>query len=334
MSVFVPEGTPAFPFRVNPRATEANPLRFGRIEGEPIEEYHKAPVLSKTKADIFFQSPRLFQGRFITGEFPPEPPTDALIIGGALDALALEGEPEFNRRYCVLPEGCPRRPTAAQLAKEKKTPAAIRSITFWDAWDAENKGKVGLDAEQFELVQTMATKLGENKEFAAFRSIAKSQITYRLRGDKFAVQCRPDLIDEKGSPLTNGRPAILDLKTVRELPADDPDALRRHIADFGYHRSAFWYRDVVSLANRWGDFRPPFYLGLIEKKEPYAVLVREVDAISIEIAEIEIREALQRLEKCIAENVWPESWEEPWAPTGLPEYYIRNALKKTDVRTI
>lgn len=343
MSVFVPEGVPAFPFRVQPRAGEANPVRFGRLVDEPIEDYHAAPVLSKTKIDTFRRSPRYFQGLYITGEFEREE-TAALRFGSALDALAIEGQAEFERRFAVVPDDAPRRPTVKQRAMfapgatRKPTPAAARSVAFWDAFDQANKGKTALTEEEADLARLLAEKLAANETFAALRQGCLAQITYRLRGDRFAVQVRPDLINEtgKGPPekLARGAPYIIDVKTISELPQDEPDFLPRHVAEFGYHRGAYLYPEMVSAINRWGDFRPQFILALIEKKEPYAVMVKPVDGLAAEIGEVEIREAMDRLGRCLETNTWPETWEEPMTPVSLPQYYIRRGLESSEVRTI
>lgn len=339
----VPEGTPAFPFRLRPSESELNPIRFGRLTDEPIDAYHAAPVLSKTKLDDFRRSPRYFQGLYITGEYEKER-TEALLMGGALDALAIEGEAAFFSRYAIVASDAPRRPTRKQLtmfgpeAKRKPTPAAVRSKTFWDTFDAANEGKEALTQEQADDVKLWAEKLNANETFAALRASCLTQVTYRLRGDKFAVQVRPDLIDEKGtdSPkeLTRGLPFILDVKTVRELPQDDPEFLPRHVAEFGYHRGAFMYPEIVAKVNRWGDFRPQFILALIEKAEPNAVMVKPVDAISTEIGEVEVLEAMMRLDRCLTDNIWPETWETPMTPVGLPGWYVRRTLENSPVRSV
>ena len=339
MSVFVPEGMPAFPFRVQPGMNEGNPVRFGRLTDEPIDAYHAAPVLSKSKIDVFRESPRLFQGRYLTGEFDLPEPTEALVMGNAVDALAIEGEDAFLARHAIIPIEAPRRPTKKQRAALKPTPAALKSIAFWDAFDAANKGKTAITQEDADFAKLLADKLNANETFAALKAGNLTQVTYRMRGDRFAVQVRPDLINEdgKGVPAalnTRGLPYILDVKTIRALPQDDPGFLPAHIAEFGYHRGSFLYPEVVSLVNRWGDFRPQFVLALVEKQEPYAVMVKPVDAISTEIGEVEIREAMMRMETCIDTGIWPETWEEPMEPATLPGWYIRRALENSEVRTV
>mgnify|MGYP001573056054 CR=1 FL=1 len=88
---------------------------YGRIVGEEIERYHSCSAISRTKLMVFRQSPRQYWKDFVAKTVPKPEPTEALIIGQAVDTLALEGQEEFSRRFVSLPEGAPRRPTSRQL---------------------------------------------------------------------------------------------------------------------------------------------------------------------------------------------------------------------------
>lgn len=307
------------------------PPRFGKIEDEPIEVYHGGNAVSKTRIDIFRHSPRLYWKRFVAKLVPKDPPGEALIIGSAVDALALEGPHEFARRFVVAPSGAPRRPSSRQINAKKPSDETIVAIDFWRAFDAQNVGKMPLDGDQLALVNRMADALHSNAEFAALRAVAQSQVTFRLKGKRFAVQCRPDLWCEDGTELTDGMPAIVDLKTIQELPEDDPDHLPRHIAKFGYHRGAHLYREITSNVMRYRDeYRPPFVLCFVEKQEPHAVICRVVDEVALGIGERECQEALERMNGCYERDVWPESWGAPLAPVSLPQYYIRRSLENAE----
>ena len=306
---------------------EPNAFKFGKIVGEPVDAYHACSALSKTKLDVFRDSPLLFKKRFITRELSSEK-TDALIVGGAVDTLALEGQKEFNSRYAIEPDDSPRRPTKAQIAALKKSPAALESIDYWTRYDAENKGKDVLTDKQFALVKRCADALHANETFARFMQFGESQVTFRIPGHRFALQCRPDRWLEEGCDLTDGMPCIVDVKTIAELPADNPDHLARHIGNFGYHRGAYLYPEIVSTVLKYkSGYRPPFILALVEKREPHAVLIRVVDQVAIDVGEREVSESLDRLKKCLADNFWPESWEAPMSPVSLTSYYVRKSAE-------
>jgi hypothetical protein len=312
--------------------TETAPLQYGRIANEPIESYHSSGCVSKTRIDTFRRSPRLFQKLHITHELTKDEPSEALILGSGIDALALDGPDEFNRRFAAIPADAPKRPTKAQLNAKKPSPASEDAMAWWDEWTCRTHGKQTLSAEQMEIVNRCAEALQANEVFSTFRRTSVPQLTFRLAGDLFPVQCRPDLWCEEGNALTKGEPTIFDLKTIAELPDDDPDFLSRHIAKFGYHRGAWWYSEVLSAVMKFGDFRPKFVLCFVEKQEPFAVVSRVVDDVSVGVGEKEVRAALANMKKCYAMppgQKWPETWVEPMVNVGLPGWYLKKALEGT-----
>lgn len=329
-----------FPKMVDLPIGESNAMRFGKLTDEPIGDYHACGAISKSKIDVFRDSPRLFQMRFITGEIPPEK-TEALLIGGAVDCLALEGPEAFAKRFVTEPEGAPKYPSKAQFNAKKPSPETLNAIAFWTAFDEANKGKETLNAKQWALVKRCADALHANATFAKLFAGAECQVTFRIRGDRFAMQCRPDLWLEQGCELTDGKPCIPDVKTIAELPADNPEHLMRHIGDYGYHRAAYIYPEIVAAVMKarakteaerefWETFRPQFLLVFVEKREPHAVIVRTVDEIARDVGEREVGDALAKLRRCLAEKHWPESWDEPLAPLGLSSWYVRRALENTE----
>ena len=303
-------------------------LQFGKIADEPIDVYHGNDAVGKTRLDVFRDSPALYFKRFISKVIPRSEPSDALIVGSAVDALSLEGAGSYADKFAVEPAGedVPKRPTKAQLASLKPTPAALESISYWSSFDRAAKGKMIVSAKQDELARKCSAALLANPVFAQFMQSGQSQVTFRVQGDKFALQCRPDRWLEEGCALTDGAPVIVDVKTIAELPANDPEHLPRHIAQFGYHRAAYLYREVVAEVMKYKDgYRPPFVLVFVEKQEPFAVVARVVDETALEVAAKEVAEALDRLRTCYATNTWPESWDAPMAKVGVPGWYAKRA---------
>lgn len=314
--------------------------RFGRIEDESIDFYHATDCMSKTKLDCFIQSPNLYWRKHVVKTLPKEEPSEALIIGQAVDTLALEGPEAFAKRFADIPIDAPRKPTTKQRAMEKRTPAAKLSIEFWDSWNETNRGKMPLTSDQMALVQRCADSLHSDEWFQMLMTGGKSQVTFRLEGRYVSLQCRPDRWCPEGNELVGAKPCILDLKTIGEMPADQvpnyatlepennhvEDHLPKHIANFGYHRSAWWYREVVAAVEKMGDYRPPFILCFVEKVEPYAVSCRVVDEVALGVADREIQTAMRRLVDCIRTGRWPHYWNKPTASVGLPGYYVRQVL--------
>lgn len=328
--------------------------RFGEILDEPLADYHASDCLSKTKLDCFRQSPLLYWKKFVVKTIPKDPPGEALIIGQGVDTLTLEGPEAFAERFAVVPNDAPKRPTANQRAivgggevdakgkPKKPSAAALASVAFWDAYEAENKGKQPLNSDQEALVKRCADALHSDETFEMLMKGGTSQVTFRMQGEHISVQCRPDRWCPDGNELTKGLPCILDVKTIGELEADQTDDsqslkpgeqhvedhLPGHIRNFGYHRGAFLYRETVSAIRRYKDFRPAFILCFVEKQEPHAVTCRPVSDLAIDIGERETRDSVNKLIWCIRNKTWPQWWNRPMEAVGLPEFYVRQALKK------
>lgn len=309
---------------------------YGRVVGEPIERYHACPAISKSKLDVFRQSPKLFWKTFIEKSLPKEEPTEALIIGQAVDTLSLEGPEEFAKRFVTLPEGAPRRPNARQLNAKKQGKSTLDAIMFYEAFDDQNKGKTPLDAEQLELVKRCADALHSNEDFSKLMAGGTSQVTFRVKGEHISLQCRPDRWCEEGGELTDGMPCILDVKTIQELPADDQvatteDHLPKHVSKFGYHCGAWLYPEIVASVMKYkGDYRPQMIFCFVEKQEPFAVTCRPLDDIAIGVGERQTRDALHKLIRCVQSGRWPEKWCDQLASIGLPQFYVKRALEGTD----
>lgn len=306
-----------------PPDTDTGKFRFGRILDEAIDDYHKHPAISKTKIDIFRQSPKLFYKRFVTGEIPPDPPTEALIVGQAVDNLVLEGREEFEKRFVLIPENAPSRPSTRTLNAKKRTPQSQANVDWWAEFQEKHKGKQTITGEQMETVEACVRSLEQHDTFQSLIRGGVSQHSFRLAGSHYAIQCRPDRFVEDGNEASKGEPIILDLKTIQELPADQPDHISRHICDWGYHRGSYLYPEIVSTVMKWKDFRPRFVFAFVEKQEPFAVRCVEIDRSAKEIAEREVRGSLHQLKECFEKSIWPFHWEQELTEVELPGYYVR-----------
>lgn len=329
--------------------------KFGKVDDEAIDAYHASDCLSRSKLEVFRHSPKLFWKKYIIKSLPKDEPSEALIVGQAIDTLSLEGEESFGTRFSVVPMDAPKRPTAAQRAiaaggevdskgkPKKPSEAALRSVSFWDAWNAANKGKTALNSDQEALVKRCADALHSDEMFQMLMRGGKSQVTFRLQGENISIQCRPDRWCEDGNELSKGLPCILDVKSIAEMEADQhedqesltpednhiEDHLPKHIGKFGYHRAAFFYRECVANVEGYKNgYRPPFILCFVEKEEPHAVSCRPVSALAVDVGEREVRDGVNKLIWCIRNNTWPTSWNKPFEDVGLPDYYVRQALKK------
>jgi hypothetical protein len=288
----------------------------GRITTETSEQYHGCGALSVSKMKTFRQSPALYNGRYIAKTIPDKPQTEALLLGIASSALILEGESAYRERFYTIPEGC---------GKKTNADKAVRGML-----EIKNPGKLALDFDQDAMLWKMRDKVYAHKKSAQLLSSGVPENTFRIRGEHFHFQVRPDWFNDEGIVLTEGMPYIVDLKTIPDLPEDDPDVISRQIADYWYHGQAWSYREIVSQVMKWPDeFRPPFFFIFVAKSEPYTVQVVELDDVALAIAEREVADTLIKMRQCYKENYWPDSWETDVRKVALPPYYVRRSLETT-----
>lgn len=298
---------------------------------EPIAEYHAADAVSKTKVDTFRHNPELYRGRFVTKEIPKPEPTEAMIIGNAVGALTLEGSGAFLARYAEMPEDAPRRPTQKQRGAKKPSPETTAAIEWWDDFAEQTRGKEVLTPAQRELVARCNVAIRNNKTFADLTATGQPEVTFRIQGQAFAVQVRPDWWNEDGCSLTDGYPLVVDLKTIAELPQDDPEYLSRHIATYGYHRSAYLYPEITAHALGWKPEmpRPRFFLAFVEKQDPFHTEIVELTEFDVEVGQREVTHSLTQLRKCMTTGIWSTPQTDV-RKVSLPPWYIKKTLEASE----
>lgn len=306
-------------------------MKFGKIHDEPIAEYHGADAVSKTRLDTFRRNPELYRRIFVAKTAQKPAPTEAMIFGNACGCWALEGVQAYTQRYIVLPEDAPKRPTKAQINAKNPSTDSLKAMEWWGDFNRRAEGKTILTPEDQQQVLRCHDALQRDARWVELTKGGRPEVTFRIQGEHFPVQCRPDWWNDDGCALSGGYPYIVDLKTIAKLPKDDPDHLPWHIAECGYHRSAWMYPEVVATALGWPlDLpRPRFFLFFVEKEEPYATEMVEFTETDIEVGEREVTDALIRLQRAIQTGVWVEPQTKPRV-VSLPPRYVRQSLEQTE----
>jgi hypothetical protein len=133
-------------------------------------------------------------------------------------------------------------------------------------------------------------------------------------------RCRVDWLREP----VDGRLILVDYKTCVSA---EPGAIRKVVANYGYHLSAAWYQDVVLGLGLAEDV--PFLLVFQEKTAPYVVTVVQLDDESLWVGRRQADQALQVYSECTETGVWPGYVGDDEIPLiSLPAwatYDLRNA---------
>jgi hypothetical protein len=191
---------------------------------------------------------------------------------------------EILKRYEAKSEEFQGQSKAAKEAREK--------------WQAAHPGAELVDEDDYAAAQEIAFNLSQNALVSDWISFGKSEVSA--------------FTDErKGRLDLLFLDSIIDLKTTSDL-----FDFERSFSNYGYHRQAAWYLDIVNKFQQCNKF----YIIALETKAPFSHLVFEVDESAIEAGRKE-NEALVRIyNECVLNNEWPGP-EGIVQRLGLPSWY-------------
>lgn len=318
-------------------------LQFGLIRGESIEAYHAADALSKSKLGDFRESPLLYFRRYVAQNLPRRAMTPAFLTGQGAHVLTLEGLDAYAKAFAVVPQGAPARPTEAMLNAAKPSPSSLERQAYWKAFDADNAGKTLIDYREFEMHKAIAKSVHAHPIAAALLSEGEPELTFRVEGRLFPIQCRPDWINfgashelsqrlnALGVRVSPGEPYMLDLKTVEALGSFDflteeedasPRSFTKNFFNFEYHQQGPLYRSVIKSAIDI-DVEKFFYVAASKSDTmESAVFLPDDDANALGWEEI-CRD-MDRINECYKTGVWPGA-PKKLLRVSLPSWYLKRA---------
>lgn len=265
-------------------------IKPGLYPGMPFSDYYSTDAISSGLLNAAHRS--LAHARIELTH--PSEPTAAQAFGTAFHTAVLEPS-DFDKRYTVAPK-IDRRTTKG---KEE-----------WAAFLAANKGRETLTRDEMGAIQDMAQSVHEHGtagKMLASATMREASAFWQESG----VLCRA-----RFDALTkyDGWSWVVDLKSAADA---SPEAFRRSVTKWGYHRQAAWYlRGAYALA----PVRRRFAFIVVEKTPPHAVAVYELTDDAIEQGGAECEEAFAALVRARDTNTWPGYPDEvveidlpPWA---------------------
>jgi hypothetical protein len=171
-----------------------------------------------------------------------EPPTEAFLIGSALDCRLLDGD--YEKRFAIAPKVDRR----TNIGKAQ-----------WAAFEKANAGKTILTQEQGELVKAMAYSLLQSESLhGVFKNCQKTVICAKL--SEYPSKAELDLFNPRSTH-------ILDLKSCRDV---SPKWFTKAFLDFGYAEQATFYLNIARAA---GLDKSIFDFIAVKKEPPWTVKV-------------------------------------------------------------
>lgn len=114
-----------------------------------------------------------------------------------------------------------------------------------------------------------------------------------------------------------------DLKSTEDA---SPRAFRSSIWNYGYHRQAAHYLggcSVLAAAGLMENPPPDLWTFIaVEKREPFAVAVYELDAPALDAGRRQLRPLLRVYAECLESDRWP-AYSEDAQPISLPEWAFK-----------
>lgn len=239
------------------------------------KEYHSAEGLSKSMMDKLKKSPAHLKYSMEK----PEEQTEAMVLGSLMHTLLLEPK-LFGKEYAVLPK-IDRRTNQGKLE--------------YGYFCQANEGKTIITQEQLDQVKIWANKIKHHPiagKYFKKNLNTQNEVSIFWRDNFTQELCKARLdriVDD----------VVIDLKTAMSA---HPDDFQRKAYELGYHRQAYWFSE--GYENEFGHRPQKFLFIVVEKMEPYNVVVYEADEFFIEVGGVECRKLLQTYHYCKETNNW------------------------------
>ena len=217
------------------------------------EDYRAYPALSTSDIKQALDNPYKFRIGFKTEETP------AMKLGSLVHTLVLEPS-EFNKTYAIAP-------IADKRTKEGKA--------IWAEFSEANQDKIIVDSAMYETAKGMLHSLKTSGVFERYFTQGEAETSYIGEAFGAKIKVRPDFFNLEKN-------LIVDLKCVSNASAK---GFQRLCANLRYYIQAYLYMRITGAKQ--------FVFVAIETKEPYTIGIYELDYIALELAEAEVKKALQ-----------------------------------------
>jgi len=228
--------------------------------------------------------------------------------------LLFGGEKGFNEQFIVRPE-------TYEHEKEGTKPFNANA-NVCKAWLAEQdrKGRAVLKGEEMGDIRGMAIRLAQEPFVQNGGMSGLVEHSLFCPRDIDVVDASGEIhtvrIWEKGRPdnLPLDAPLGCDYKTTDDA---SPVAARSSIANYGYHQQLGLIDDLIYRIT--GIQLEEHVLIMQEKKRPYSVNIKPIDALDIEYGRRQNIRAAQKFTQCWFDGKFP-GYEDSEIPATLPDW--------------
>lgn len=272
-------------------------LPMGLVKDMPAERYHSIAAMSAGGLKRMRVSPAHFYGMQLDPNRPaPGDPTPAMKNGTLVHCAIFEPR-ALQKRYAVLPDDAPRRPTVSQRNAKNPSLDTIDALEWWARWEREHQGAEIIEAVQLQTAKAQAAALRALPDVAALLSDGYGEASAFWHDAETGemCKCRPDWTSPAGDGVI-----LVDGKTAQDA---SPEGFGRAIWNMGYHLQAAWYSDGFEAAT--GLRVHGFVFAAVESAWPHAAAAYMLGDDVMQAARRENRRLLNRYAECKRTGIWP-----------------------------
>lgn len=256
--------------------------------------------LRHSHLEVFRDSIPTYHGRYVAKTLPDRKETEALRFGTwAHEWFFGKGSGAF----LVLPKIDGRTKLGKELNKQNAERAKASDLILISE---EDRGLLA-GMHKAALASEGAALLKES-------GIVESPFHWTDPISGIGCKAKPDKFFPESS--IGGR-VMMDLKTA-DNPS--PEAFRRDMANYGYHRQAAFYIEGGKIAFDFGYVQ--FLFLVIGKKPPHETIVYELHPQALKDGRLENQSLLIDLAECRASGNWTGRWSSEPQMIGLPKWYV------------
>lgn len=264
---------------------------IGLVENMPFDDYLAVDALSSTALKQLARSPWHYRNRVDIE------PTPAMLSGTLAHCAVLEPE-AMDKRYAVLPEGAPRRPTKAQWSAKNPSPESLASMRWWSDFTEQTNGRELVQFNDYALCQSQLTAITEHPDLANLLREGRGEVSLFWIDKATGIYCkaRPDWM-----PNPDGkRIKPVDIKTCAD---ESPSGFGRAAARLRYDLQAAHYTAGIEAVTKLHV--DAFVFAAVSSKPPVLAVPYVLTDEIRDQGKDDRRELMDRLAWCRRENEWP-----------------------------
>lgn len=244
----------------------------------PAEEYIAIDAVSISRLKELRRSPQHYRHALT---HPKE--TQPLRLGTAAHCATLEPE-RFGSQFAVW-----------SRRSEKSGNLCPRNGQWWDAFEADNRGKTIITEDECTPALELAAAVRADPVAAPYLESGEPEVVMTWDAWGHACKGRVDWLTRK-----NGEPVLVGLKTARDCR---PFVFGSQAAKLGYHLQWAFYLNGYSIIK--DGVRPRMVEIVVESAPPHAVIVYRIPDDVLLQGEEEFLQLMATLDRCEQEKAWP-----------------------------